>query len=202
MFSEEILDLINKFGNSAFSKIVFGGYATSYKTMKQRLYYGNNWETKENFKYKKIFNQKELEKKEKQKFYNLLSYLRKKGFIEKKKIKGNKVLWRLTQNGLNWLKKKKMGNKIPILSFKPFEKIKKDHLKIIIFDIPENDKWKRNWLRQSLKNLEFKMLQKSVWIGKSKLPEEFIFKLRDFKILSYIHIFKVKEKGTIDFIGN
>lgn len=199
MFSEEILEIINKLGNSAFTKIVFGGYATSYKTMKQRLYGGSDWKTKEQIKREKILSQKELERKERQKFYNLLFYLQQKGFIEKKKIKGNKVLWKLTKNGLNWLKKGKRGNKLPILSFKQVEKIKEDYLKIIIFDIPEDNKWKRSWLRRSLANLEFSMLQKSVWIGKSKLPEEFIFKLREFKILPHIHIFEVKEKGTIGF---
>lgn len=196
------MELINKFGNSAFAKIVFGGYSTSYKTMRQRLYSGSGWKTKKQIRYEKILNQKELEKKERQKFYNLLSYLRRRGFIEKKKIEGNRVLWKLTKNGLNWLKKKKEENKLPVLSFKSPEEIKKDYFKIIVFDIPENDKWKRNWLRQSLKNLGFSMLQKSVWIGKNKLPEEFIFKLREFKILSNIHIFEAKERGTIGFAGS
>ncbi len=202
MLSEEILNLIEKFGNSAFANIVFGDYSTSYKTMRRQLYSGSDWKTKEQIRREKIINQKELERKEKQKFYNLLSYLRRRGFVEKKKTRGNKVLWKLTKNGLDWLKKKRIKNNHPILSFKPSKAIKEDYSKIIIFDIPENDKWKRNWLRQSLKNLGFFMLQKSVWMGKNKLPEEFIFNLREFKILPHIHIFEVKEKGTINFAGN
>ncbi len=34
---------------------------------------------------------------------------------------------------------------------------------MIIFDIPENERWKRTHLRQLLRELSFKMIQQSVW---------------------------------------
>ena len=55
-------------------------------------------------------------------------------------------------------------------------------LTIVTFDIPERDRHKRDWLRSALKNLSFRMLQKSVWIGKIKIPEAFFADLRRFKI--------------------
>lgn len=198
MFSEEILEIITRLGDNAIADIIFSDYATAYKKLRRRLL-GSDFKSKEEIRYKRALNDKQLERKERQNFYNLLSYLHKRGFIERKDKNKRKILWKLTRKGISWLKNIKEKNKLSLFPFKSSQKIEEDHLKIIIFDIPEIDKNKRNWFRQSLENLNFSMLQKSVWIGKSKLPKEFVFKIRDLKILPYIHIFSVKEKGTIDF---
>ena len=73
-----------------------------------------------------------------------------------------------------------------------------DTTKVIIFDIPEKERYKRDWIRVSLLQLGFKMLQKSVWIGKVKIPEEFINDLKFMKIHSCVHIFSAEKLGTID----
>src|SRR3990167_8890730 len=44
---------------------------------------------------------------------------------------------------------------------------------LIIYDIPEGKKKERDWFRRQLINLQFKMIQKSVWVGPSPLPGEF-----------------------------
>ena len=72
-----------------------------------------------------------------------------------------------------------------------------DELKIIIFDIPEEERQKRDWLRSVLKNLKFSMLQKSVWVGKGKLPKEFINDLSKYKIISYVDIFAISKYGSL-----
>jgi len=45
--------------------------------------------------------------------------------------------------------------------------------------------------------LGFTMLQKSLWIGSNKIPEEFIEDLKEWKIIEYVHIFEVTKKGTL-----
>src|SRR3989344_2266184 len=73
----------------------------------------------------------------------------------------------------------------------------KDELKIIIFDIPEAEKRKRAWLRSVLRNLEFTMIQKSVWSGKTKLPQEFISQMHKLNLLSYVEIFTISKTGSL-----
>ena len=70
-----------------------------------------------------------------------------------------------------------------------------------MFDIPEKEKWKRVWLREVLGLCGFKMLQRSVWAGKNKIPEEFLADLRNFNMLEYVHIFEVSKKGTLKEIA-
>lgn len=71
---------------------------------------------------------------------------------------------------------------------------------LVIFDIPEEQRNKRDWLRFQLKCLDFNVLQKSVWWGTAGLPKEFIKDLKKYDLLPYIHIFSVKDEGTISSI--
>ena len=68
---------------------------------------------------------------------------------------------------------------------------------ILIFDIPEAEKWKRNWLRFELGMLGFTMLQKSVWFGPAPLPKAFIEKLDDLELLTCIRFFNAKEADIV-----
>ena len=72
---------------------------------------------------------------------------------------------------------------------------------IVSFDVPEKEKRKRGWLRSTLKNLGFRMLQKSVWIGKVKIPEAYLEDLKRLRLLSYIEIFAISKRGTIRHIA-
>lgn len=130
---------------------------------------------------------------EKNRFYVLLSQLKKQGFIEKKN-KSDKDHWFITDLGRKKLIRLKKHSIMPATFYK---KEKDDGLNLVIFDIPEIYKSKRNWLRFSLLNLDFKMLQKSVWAGTNKLPEDFLHDLRDLNLTNFIHIFRVSKKGTI-----
>ena len=64
---------------------------------------------------------------------------------------------------------------------------------LIVFDIPELTKQKRDWLREVLKQLGFRMIQKSVWIGKTLIPTNLVDDLKDMSILHYINFFKVEK---------
>ncbi|MEK7138274.1 MAG: CRISPR-associated endonuclease Cas2 [Patescibacteria group bacterium] len=125
---------------------------------------------------------------EKQRFYNLISKLKREGLIEGKgKLK-------ITSFG----KEKLFKSKQSYLINHHYRKMADETVKIVIFDIPEKERRKREWLRFSLVQLGFKMLQKSVWTGKVKIPEEFLEDLRFSKIDSFVHIFKAEKLGTIN----
>jgi len=68
--------------------------------------------------------------------------------------------------------------------------------RIIIFDIPKKKNKYRDWLRNNLYSLNFKQLQKSVFIGKNPLPESFVKEIGYFKLDDFVHIFSVKEIDT------
>lgn len=68
---------------------------------------------------------------------------------------------------------------------------------IIIFDVPEKKRTIRGYLRLELVALGYEQLQKSVWIGGGPLPEEFMKQIKEWDILDTVHIFTVRERGTV-----
>jgi DNA-binding transcriptional regulator PaaX len=73
---------------------------------------------------------------------------------------------------------------------------KDDDLKnlLLIYDIPEAMKKERDWFRRQLVTFGFIMIQKSVWVGPSPLPKEFLDYLKEIKIGDNFKTFKL-EKG-------
>jgi len=127
--------------------------------------------------------------KEIHRFYSLLSKLKKQGLIYKSK--NNK--WAITKKGRTKLA---LLQKQAIYQKKYEIQLKKE-LVIVIFDIPEKDRRKRNWIRKTLQELDFKILQRSVWLGRGGLPDEFIKDLRKLELKPHVHIFSIKKSGTI-----
>ncbi|KKS14452.1 MAG: Transcriptional regulator, PaaX family [Parcubacteria group bacterium GW2011_GWB1_41_6] len=127
-------------------------------------------------------------------FRSLLYQLQKQGLVEKKE-KDDRSFWMITKLGRERLRNIQ-ENSLPLnINYK----IKKEKTsKLVIFDIPEKYKHKRNWLREQLVMLDFEMLQKSVWTGKNKIPQEFIRDLENFNLLDYVHILSIKDKGTLN----
>ena len=82
-----------------------------------------------------------------------------------------------------------------------YEKVNQNSSIIISFDIPEKLRRKRNWLREVLRNLGFEMIHQSVWVGKVKIPKEFIIDLENLKILEYVEIFEISKTGTLKKFG-
>ncbi len=143
-------------------------------------------------KTKNNFNQFQKEKK----IINIILFkLKKDGLVRVNNKNGVKLI-SITSIGKNLLEKLRLKKKdeLPTADYK---RQIDDDLKIVIFDIPEEEKRKRWWLRNALQNLNFKMLQKSVWIGKSFLPEKFIKDLSNLRLLSYVKIFSVNKNGNI-----
>ena len=72
---------------------------------------------------------------------------------------------------------------------------------IVSFDIPEKQKSSRDWIREVLKRLGLKMVHKSVWIGKVKIPKQFLDDLAKRSLLRHIEIFAVEKAGTLRHIA-
>ncbi|HCY18060.1 MAG: hypothetical protein UR62_C0017G0023 [Candidatus Nomurabacteria bacterium GW2011_GWF2_35_12] len=62
---------------------------------------------------------------------------------------------------------------------------------LLIYDIPEGKKKERDWFRRQLKNFDFIMIQRSVWVGPSPLPEEFIDYLKRIGLQKEFKTFKL-----------
>jgi hypothetical protein len=121
---------------------------------------------------------KELEIKENS-ARTILWRLQKKGLVEK-----NENSYFLTKLGLNFIKNFQEKN---------LEKQWDGKWRIITFDIPEKMRGERNWLRSCLIDLEYKLLQKSVFIGKYPLQENFYREIIDKGLRHYIRLITVGE---------
>lgn len=114
----------------------------------------------------------------KQDYYLGVSRLARRGSIEKK------------DEGFVLTAKGKREYEKP---YRLMRKITKPNKKIIvIFDVPEKKKKIREWLRFQLKWWDFKMVQKSVWVGHGPLPTEFKKRLKNLGIEKSVLIFGIK----------
>ena len=115
----------------------------------------------------------ELKNSKKRKITNAFSYLRRRGFIEIRKEKHD-IRIALTEEG-----EKRAGKyQIDDLEIKNPKKWDRKW-RVVIFDIPHEERIKRNAFRRKLKELGFYSLQKSVWVHPYQCKEE-IGLLREF----------------------
>lgn len=121
-------------------------------------------------------------------FSAILWRLRKQGLIERKQNK-----WLPTALGKKSAEKTKF-NRFPIA--------KKDGIaRLVIFDIREKERQKRVWLRLELIANDYKLLQKSVWIGYRPLSKGFFETLEDLGLLNSVHIFSINQTGTLESLN-
>ncbi len=114
--------------------------------------------------------------------------LKKKGLIETE----NDYL-KITLKGKKYLQRKQDG----MTSFaSPFKKDLPKNL-LLIFDIPEQRKAEREWFRWHLKKFSYVMIQRSVWVGPSPLPKEFLAYLKEIKLENCIQTFKLSKSFSI-----
>jgi len=62
---------------------------------------------------------------------------------------------------------------------------------LLIYDIPEGKKKERDWFRRQLRNFDFIMIQKSVWVGPSPLPKDFLDYLKRISLEKNFKTFKL-----------
>ncbi len=125
-----------------------------------------------------------------------LIYGLKKDELIKERVKEKKKYFFLTEKGKEKILELEEGikNKLPKNNYEPKNS---ERFSIVVFDVPENERRKRDWIRNVLKNLKFRMVQKSVWIGKVKISKELIDDLFKLKMDEYVEIFEISKAGSL-----
>ncbi len=123
--------------------------------------------------------------KKKQSVRNGFLDLYKNGLIDKENDS-----YILNKNGKKYLENKKY--KKPIL--RNFESVENSGPKnlLLLYDIPEDKKSERDWFRRTLIKFGFVMIQKSVWVGPSPLPKEFLDYVKSIGLKNSIKTFKLE----------
>ena len=131
--------------------------------------------------YYKIRRRNFQNRKSKDRFSNGFRYLKKRGYITKKNLTD------LGRNKLLAIKIKKQSRNIQKWDKK---------WRIVIFDIPEKEREKRNLLRNLLKILNFKKLQASVWISPFDYKKEIKEWAKFYKVVQYIDFILAQQIET------
>lgn len=126
-----------------------------------------------------------FENKQKQSVRNQFNNLYRDGYIDK--VNGYYILNKNGKEYLNKHKKKHLKN------FEPIENNSQKNL-LLLYDIPEDKKQERDWFRRTLIKFGFVMIQRSVWVGPSPLPKEFLDYVKSIGLKDSIKTFKL-EKG-------
>jgi len=138
-------------------------------------------------RFRSILFERKLKRYKKESVRVALSRLRSKGFVN------NSALgWSITKKGKTHIKKNRLLSYIK----SPFGENQSSHT-IISFDIPENTRMIRSWLRNQIKIFGYKMLQQSLWIGPGPLPPSFLKRLEDLNIRKNIKTFKITNRKQI-----
>ena len=127
-------------------------------------------------------------------YYNFLYKLQSEGLIVKKQ-EDDTVQFAISKKGIAKLVELKNRGSFP--EKKEYQKDEGSGVAIVTFDIPESDRKKRDWLRGVLKHLGFTMIQKSVWVGKTRLPIALLRDLQKLKLLEHIEAFQVSKVGNL-----
>ena len=117
-----------------------------------------------------------------------ISRLRKNGLVE---VKSGR--WKLTKTGKEYFENKR---KLHLKFSSPFAFNAPKNL-LLMFDIPESKKSERNWLRWHLREFQYYMIQKSVWVGPSPLPKKFGAHLKAMGLYNCIKTFKLAKPYQI-----
>lgn len=118
----------------------------------------------------------------KQSMNNALYRLNKSGYISK-----NNDYVLLSPSGRKYVENKKTR----LITFdSPFQKATPKNL-LVMFDIPETKKAEREWFRYHLKEFNYEMIQRSVWVGPSPPPKDFLDYIKEIKLKDCIKTFKL-----------
>ena len=121
-----------------------------------------------------------------------LRRLQNDGLVEKS---GNHrtAIWRITKSGRIQAKQPVLSSRSKLAELPPVD----GKVRIVSFDIPEKERWKRDHLRMLLVSCEYEMLQRSLWTGRRPLPDYVFTDIKKLKLRHFVHIFEILKKGTI-----
>lgn len=118
-------------------------------------------------------------------FQNLIYYLKRKGIIEDFEKEGARG-WLLTEKGKEKILKIRE-------EFQKKKKRKDGKWIMIIFDIPEKVRIKRDFFRRGLQELDYKMLQKSVWVSPYDVLEKTKRLIKKYFLEPYVKLLLIEE---------
>ncbi|MBI4120502.1 MAG: CRISPR-associated endonuclease Cas2 [Parcubacteria group bacterium] len=122
-------------------------------------------------------------------FSAVLSRLKKQGLVSKSGSH-RKSLWSLARKGSDALVDV-IDSELP-----PEDGI----IRLVMFDIPEKERRKRDLVRLELAACGYSKLQRSVWLGYRPLPDKFMKSLDDLKLKGKLHIVSVDKGGTLEMV--
>lgn len=99
----------------------------------------------------------------------------------------------LTKKGRLYLKEKVLQENTFNFIFP--ESAPKDLL--LMYDIPEDQKPEREWFRRHLRKFGYVMVQRSVWVGPSPLPKEFMDYIKKIGLKENLKTFKLAKGYNI-----
>lgn len=67
---------------------------------------------------------------------------------------------------------------------------------IVMYDVTEDKKKERDWFRRQLKKFDYIMIQRSVWVGPSPLPKEFLDYVKEIGLQDHLKTFKLEKAYT------
>ena len=110
-------------------------------------------------------------------------------YLIKKELNG----FTITPKGKEYLKKKEDSLKsfLKLIPADPAKNL------LVMFDVPVYRKAEREWFRFHLKKFSYVMIQKSVWVGPSPLPKDFLEYLEEIKLKSCIKTFRLAKPYKI-----
>jgi CRISPR/Cas system-associated endoribonuclease Cas2 len=135
------------------------------------------------------------EEEAKRKYRTLLSALKRDGLVEEQDNKKGRF-FEITKKGMAKLAalRKRKKNMLPPTHY---QRETSDVVTIVTFDVPEKERRKRDWLRAVLKRLEFTPVQKSVWMGKIKIPPALLEDIRRLRLAEFVEIFQITKTGSL-----
>ena len=138
----------------------------------------------------------------KHRYQSMLSRLKAQGLIIENSSpasakEGVGAILKLTPKGRVLLGRMKKSRKENLLPEKNYSSRGSDVFTIVAFDVPEKYHSRRDWLRACLGNMGLKMIQRSVWLGKVKIPKDFIDDIKKLDLLESVEIFEISKTGTL-----
>ena len=124
-------------------------------------------------------------KKQKRQFSQFINYLKRKNYIKIENLKGKSGILLTSQGKEKALKVKR--------KFAQGIKRKDGKWVMIMYDVPENKKKARHFLRQTLLSLGYQCLQKSIWVSPYDVYKETEETIRDNSLDSFVRIFLIEE---------
>lgn len=90
-----------------------------------------------------------------------------------------KAMWHITRKGRDHFKSTSGGIVLPPEDGKT---------RVVMFDVPEDRRGERNWLRKELLACDYAPLQKSVFMGTRPFPVKLLKEFKSRGLLSYVHV--------------